>query len=105
MKTFTTPKAMVAAVLCYAAIITFSSFLVETVYAHSSSSGSAGSSNNHEHGRIVSVSELLLTVTPYTAGLAIGFTFLFWKRKWKEVLEGIRTQALRFTKPFHTWPR
>jgi hypothetical protein len=104
MKTFTTPKAMVAAVLCYAAIITFSSFLVETVYAHSSS-GSAGSSNNHEHGRIVSVSELLLTVTPYTAGLAIGFTFLFWKRKWKEVLEGIRTQALRFTKPFHTWPR
>jgi len=43
--------------------------------------GSAGSSNNHEHGRIVSVSELLLTVTPYTSGLAIGFTFLFWKRK------------------------
>lgn len=104
MKTFTTPKAIVAAVLCYAAIITFSSFLVETVYAHSSS-GSADSSNNHEHGRIVSVSELLLTVTPYAAGLAIGFTFLFWKRKWKEVLEGIRTQALRFTKPFHTWPR
>lgn len=104
MKTFTTPKAIVAAaVLCYAAIITFSSFLVETVYAHSSSS--ADSSNNHEHGRIVSVSELLLTVTPYTAGLAIGFTFLFWKGKWKEVLEGTRTRALRFTKPFHTWPR
>ena len=79
MKTFTTPKAIVVVVLCYAAITTFSSFLVETVYAHSV--GSAGSSDNHEHGRIVSVSELLLTVTPYTAGLAIGFTFLFWKRK------------------------
>jgi hypothetical protein len=104
MKTFTTSKAIVAVVLCYAAVITFSSFLVETVYAHDI--GSAGSSNNHERGgRIVSVSELLLTVTPYTAGLAIGFTFLFWKRKWKEVLEGTRTQALRFTKPFHTWPR
>jgi hypothetical protein len=104
MKTFTTPKAIVAVVLCYAAVITFSSFLVETVYAHNI--GSSGSSNNHEHGgRIVSVSELLLTVTPYTAGLAIGFTFLFWKRKWKEVLEGTRTQALRFTKPFHTWRR
>jgi hypothetical protein len=79
MKAFTTPKAIVAVVLCYAAITTFSSFLVETVYAHSVDS--AGSSNNHEHGRIVSVSELLFTVTPYTAGLAIGFTFLFWKRK------------------------
>jgi hypothetical protein len=79
MKTFTIPKAIVAAVLCYAAIITFSSFLVETVYAHSIDSG--GSNNNHEHRRIVSVSELLLTVTPVTAGLAIGFTFLFWKRK------------------------
>jgi hypothetical protein len=75
MKTFTTPKAIVAAVLCYAGIITFSSFLVETVYAHSSGS------NNHEHGRIVSVSELLLTVTPVTAGLAIGFVFLLRKRK------------------------
>jgi hypothetical protein len=80
MKTFTTPKAIVAAVLCYAAIITFSSFSVETVYAHSIGSG-GGSSNNHEHRRIVSVSELFLTVTPVTAGLAIGFTFLFWKRK------------------------
>jgi hypothetical protein len=86
------------------AIITFSSFLVETVYAHSS--GSAGiSSNNHDHGRIVSVSELLLSVTPYTAGLIIGFTLLFWKRKWKEVLEGTRTLTLRFTKSFHAWPR
>jgi hypothetical protein len=83
MKTFTTPKAIVAAVLCYAAIITFSSFSVETVYAHSigGSSGSGSGSNNHEHRRIVSVSELFLTVTPVTAGLAIGFTFLFWKRK------------------------
>jgi hypothetical protein len=79
MKTFTTPKAIVAAVLCYAAIITFSSFSVETVYAHSI--GSSSGSNNHEHRRIVSVSELFLTVTPVTAGLAIGFTFLFWKRK------------------------
>jgi hypothetical protein len=98
MKTFTTMKAIVAAVLCYAAIITFSSFFVETVYAHSS-----GSSNNHEHGRIVSVSELLLSVTPFTAGLAIGFTLLFCKTKWKEALEGTRTLALRFTKPFHSW--
>jgi hypothetical protein len=84
MKTFTTPKAIVPVVLCYAAITTFSSFLVETVYAHSV--GSAGSSNNHEHGRIVSVSELLFTVTPYTAGLAIGLTFFFWKRNKKESL-------------------
>jgi hypothetical protein len=81
MKTFTTPKAIVAAVLCYAAIIiTFSSFLVETVYAHSIGSDGGGS-NNHEHRRIVSVSELFLTITPVTAGLAIGFIFLFWKRK------------------------
>jgi hypothetical protein len=47
MKTFTTMKAIVAAVLCYAAIITFSSFFVETVYAHSSGSA-GGSSNNHD---------------------------------------------------------
>jgi hypothetical protein len=82
MKTFTTPKAIVAAVLCYAAIIiiTFSSFSVETVYAHSIGSGGGGS-NNHEHRRIVSVSELFLTITPVTAGLAIGFIFLFRKRK------------------------
>jgi hypothetical protein len=105
MKTLTTMKAIVAAVLCYAAIITFSSFFVETVYAHSSGSAGGSSSNNHEHGRIVSVSELLLSVTPFTAGLAIGFTLLFWKTKWKEVLEGTRTLALRFTKPFHIWPR
>jgi hypothetical protein len=106
MKTFTTLKAIVAAVLCYAAIVTFSTFLAETVYAHSSSS-SAGSSGsiNHDHGRIVSVSELLPSVTLYTAGLVIGFTLLFWRRKWKEVLEGTRTLALRFTKPFYTWPR
>ena len=108
MKTFTTLKAIVAAVICYAAIVTFSTFLVETVYAHSSSSSSsAGSSGsiNHDHGRIVSVSELLPSVTLYTAGLVIGFTLLFWRRKWKEVLEGTRTLALRFTKPFYTWPR
>jgi hypothetical protein len=78
MKTFSTPKAIMTSVLCYAAIMASSSFLVETVYAHSIDSGG---SNNHEHRRIVSVSELLLTVTPVTAGLAIGFTFLFWKRK------------------------
>jgi uncharacterized membrane protein (Fun14 family) len=79
MKTLTTSKAIVAAtVLCYAAIITFSSFSVGTVYAHSIGSG-AGS--NHEHGRIVSLSELFLTVMPFTAGLAIGFVLLFRKRK------------------------
>jgi hypothetical protein len=106
MKTFTTLKAVMAAVLCYAAIVIFSSFLIETVYAHSSSSSSAGSSSiNHDHGRIVSVSELLPSVTLYTAGLVIGFTLLFWRRKWKEVLEGTRTLALRFSKPFYTWPR
>jgi hypothetical protein len=79
MKTFTIPKAVVAAIICYSAIMTFSSFLVEMVYAHSSSAGS--SSNNHEHGRIVSVSELMLQVTPFTAGLVIGFMFLFWKNE------------------------
>ena len=104
MKTFNTLKAIVAAVLCYAAILTFSTFLVETVYAHGISAGSSGSIN-HDHGRIVSVSELLPSVTIYTAGLVIGFTLLFWRRKWKEVLEGTRTLALRFTKPFYTWPR
>ena len=77
MKRFPTPKAIVAAVLCYAATITFSSFLVEAVYAHSSSS----STNNHEHGIVISVSELLLQFTPFTAGLVIGFLFLFWKKE------------------------
>jgi hypothetical protein len=105
MKTFTTLKAVMAAVLCYAAIVIFSSFLVETVYAHSSSSSAGSSSINHDHGIIVSVSELLPSVTLYTAGLVIGFTLLFWRRKWKEVLEGTRTLALRFTKPFYTWLR
>ena len=81
MKAFTAPKAIMAAVLWYFAIITFSSFQVEAVYAHS------GSSNNHEHGRIVSVSELLLQVTPFAGGLATGFTFLFWKR---EIMDKIR---------------
>ena len=38
MKTLTTPKGMVPVVLCYAAIIIFSSFLVETAYAHSTGS-------------------------------------------------------------------
>jgi hypothetical protein len=105
MKTFTTLKAIVAAALCYAAIFTFSTFLVESVYAHSSSSAGSSGSINHDHGRIISVSELLPSVTLYTAGLVIGFTLLFWRRKWKEVLEGTRTLALRFTKPFYTWPR
>jgi hypothetical protein len=105
MKTFTTIKAIVAAVLCYAAIVTFSTFLVETVYAHGSSSAVSSGSISHDHGRIVSVSELLPSVMLYTAGLVIGFTLLFWRRKWKEVLEGTRTLALRFTKPFYTWPR
>ena len=67
MKTFTTLKAIVAAVLCYAAVITFSTFLVESVYAHGSGSAGGSSNNNHDHGRIVSVSELLLSVTPFTA--------------------------------------
>ena len=99
-------KSIVAAVLCCAAIVIFSSFLVETVYAHSSSSSAVSSGNiNHDHGSIVSVSELLPSVTLYTAGLVIGFTLLFWRRKWKEVIEGTRTLALRFTKPFYTWPR
>ena len=79
MKRFPTPKAIVAAVLCYAAtIITFSSFLVEAVYAHSSS---GSSTNNHEHGIVISVSELLLQFTPFTAGLVIGFLFLFWEKE------------------------
>jgi hypothetical protein len=80
MRTPTTSKAIVAAatVLCYAAIITFSSFSVGTVYAHSIGSGA---SSNHEHGRIVSLNELFLTVLPFTAGLAIGFAFLFRKKK------------------------
>jgi hypothetical protein len=56
MKAFTAPKAIMAVVVC-------------------------GSSNNHGHGRIVSVSELLLQVTPFAGGLATGFTFLFWKRE------------------------
>jgi hypothetical protein len=74
----TTPKAIMAALLCYSAIITFSSLSVETAYAHST--GSVGSSSNHVHGRIVSINELLLLqVTPFTAALAIGFTLLFSK--------------------------
>jgi hypothetical protein len=81
MKAFTAPKVIMAVVFCYSAIITFSSFLGEAVYAHS------GSSNNHGHGRIVSVSELLLQVTPFAGGLATGFTFLFWKR---EIMDKIR---------------
>ena len=85
MKAFTAPKVIMAVVLCYSAIITFSSFLGEAVYAHSGSSSS--SSNTHEHGRIVSVSELLLQVTPFAGGLATGFTFLFWKR---EIMDKIR---------------
>jgi hypothetical protein len=81
MKAFTAPKAIMAVVVCCSAIITFSSIPGEAVYAHS------GSSNNHGHGRIVSVSELLLQVTPFAGGLATGFTFLFWKR---EIMDKIR---------------
>jgi uncharacterized membrane protein (Fun14 family) len=81
MKTFTTSKAIVAVVLCYSGVITFSSFFIETAYAHSSDVAGGGSTNNnHEHGRIVPVSDLLLQVTPFTAALAIGFTLLFRKR-------------------------
>jgi hypothetical protein len=87
MKSFTTPKGVMAAVLCYSAIITFSSFLVETVYAHNTGSAGSININNHQHGRIVSVSELLLQVTPFTAGLAMGFSLLFWK---KEIINKFR---------------
>jgi hypothetical protein len=88
MKAFTAPKGIIAVVLCYSAIITFSSFLGEAVYAHSGGgSTGSGNSNNHEHGRVVSISELLLQVTPFAGGLATGFTFLFWKR---EIMDKIR---------------
>jgi hypothetical protein len=88
MKTLTTMKAIVALVLCYCTTITFSSFLVETVYAHSAGSVGSTDSNNHDHRRVVSVSELLLQVTPFTAGLAFGFTLLFWKN---EIMEKFRS--------------
>ena len=88
MKAFTAPKVIMAVVLCFSAMITFSSFLGEAVYAHSSSSTTdSANGNNHDHGRIVSVSELLLQVTPFAGGLATGFTFLFWKR---EIMDKIR---------------
>jgi hypothetical protein len=86
MKAFTAPKVIMAVVLCYSALITYSSFLGEAVYAHSSSTDSANG-NSHDHGRIVSVSELLLQVTPFAGGLATGFAFLFWKR---EIMDKIR---------------
>ena len=88
MKAFTAPKVIMAVVLCFSAMITFSSFLGEAVYAHSSSSTDSANGNNHDHGRIVSVSELLLQVTPFAGGLATGFTFLFWKR---EIMGKIRS--------------
>ena len=62
MKAFTAPKPIIAVVLCYSAIVTFSPFLGEAVYAHSASN------NNHEHGRIVSVSEFMPQVTPLQEG-------------------------------------
>jgi hypothetical protein len=80
MKTFTTPKALMVVLLCYGTIIIFSSFLVEVVHAHSVGSA-AGGINNHEHGRIISVSELFLSVTPVSGGLALAITLLLWKRK------------------------
>ena len=55
--------------------------------------GGSSNSNNHEHGRIISVSELFLTVTAVTAGLAIGFTFLFWKRERETNPDGTRIQG------------
>ncbi len=87
MKAFTAPKAIIAVVLSYSAIFTLSSFLVEVAYAHKTGTTDSVNSNNHEHGRVVSVSELLLQVTPFAGGLATGFTFLFWKR---EILDKIR---------------
>jgi hypothetical protein len=88
MKTFATLKAIVMSVLFSSGTIAFSSFLVEPVYAHSSS-GSAGShnSNDHEHKTIVPIGELLLQVTLFTAGLAIAFTLLFRK---KEIIDKLR---------------
>ena len=80
MKTFTTQNAIVPAVLCRLPSSLFHLFWSRrfTLIVF----GTAGSSNNnHEHGRIISISELFLTVTPLTVGLAMGFTFLFWKRK------------------------
>lgn len=87
MKTFTTQEVIMAVVLSYSAIITLSSFSVETVYAHSSASSGSINVINHEHARIVSVNELLLQITPFTAGLVIGFAFLFWK---KEIIDKFR---------------
>ncbi|MDQ3848236.1 MAG: hypothetical protein M3261_04680 [Thermoproteota archaeon] len=79
MTTLISPKAILAVVLCYSAVVAFSSFSIEAVYGHSI--GGAGSSNNHQHTRVVSVNDLLLQVTPFTAGLAIGLTLLLRKRK------------------------
>jgi hypothetical protein len=79
MTTSISSRAILAVVVCYSAIVAFSSFSIEVVYGHSI--GGAGSSNNHQHTRVVSVSELLLQVTPFTAGLAIGLTLLLRKRK------------------------
>jgi len=88
MKTFSTLKAIVMSVLCFSGTIAFSSFLVEPIYAHTGGSVSSHNSNNdHEHRIIVPISELLLQVTPFTAGLAIGFTFLFRKR---EIIDKLR---------------
>jgi hypothetical protein len=47
--------------------------------------GGSSNSNNHEHGRIISVSELFLTVTAVTAGLAIGFSFCSGKGNEKQI--------------------
>ena len=68
-----------AAVLCYAAMITFSYFLFEAVYAHSAGTADVSFDNDHEHGRIISASELFLSITSFTAGLAIGMALLFRK--------------------------
>lgn len=88
MKTFATLRAIVMSVLFFSVTIAFSSFLNEPVYAHSTSgSASSHNSNDHDHKRIVPISELLLQVIPFTAGLAIGFTLLFRK---KEIIDKFR---------------
>jgi hypothetical protein len=62
-------------------MITFLSFLFEAAYAHSTGTADVSIDNDHEHGRIISASELFLSITSFTAGLAIGMALLFRKRR------------------------
>jgi hypothetical protein len=65
--------------------------------------GGSSNSNNHEHGRIISVSELFLTVTAVTAGSAIGFSFCSGKGNEKQIQMEHESKDLRFTKQLYTW--